>query len=132
MTASLRAAAALAAGGLLAACAASRPPPPPALPQPGLTAAPVDGIYRGTSTRYRADSRACPSPGLVLLRVVGGEFQYRWNGRTEIDARIAPDGTISGELDTITLGGHLADGRIEGDVSNESCAYHFRAGQRLG
>ena len=129
MTVSFRAAAVLAMGGLLAACAGTRPPAA-ASPPPELSATPVDGIYRGTSTRYRADSRACPSPGLVVLRVVSGEFQYRWSGRTEVDARIAPDGTISGAFDTITLSGHLADGRIEGDVSNESCAYHFRAGQR--
>ena len=122
---------ALAAVGLLAACAGSASRPAPAAPPPGVASTPVDGIYRGTSTRYRADSRACPSPGLVLLRVVGGQFQYRWNGRTEIDAIIAPDGVVSGAFDTIVLGGRLAGGRIEGDVSNESCAYHFRAVQRL-
>ena len=122
---------ALAIGGLLTACAGSASKPPPAAPSPGISSTPVDGIYRGTSTRYRADSRACPSPGLVLLRVVGGQFQYRWNGRTEIDATIAPDGAVSGAFDTITLSGRLADGRIEGDVSNESCAYHFRAVQRV-
>ncbi|MBO0710723.1 MAG: hypothetical protein J2P47_05525 [Acetobacteraceae bacterium] len=95
-----------------------------------LAADPVDGIYHGTSRRYRADSRACPSPGLIVLRVVNGSFQYRWGDRTVIDATIAPGGAIAGARGAINLSGRLAQGRIEGDVSNEPCAYHFRAVRR--
>ncbi len=114
---------------LLGACAQK----PPALRIPAAPAVPatdVDGIYRGTSTRFRADARACPSPGIIVLRVVNGLFQYRWNGHTEVDATITPDGAVQGALGDISLGGRLAGERIEGDVQSPSCAYHFRAARR--
>ena len=115
---------------VLAGCARQPvPQPTPPAPKPASSAR-VDGIYRGTSTRYQADARACPSPGLVVLRVVDGTFQYRWNGRTEIDATIAPDGAVQGTFGDISLNGRFAQDRIEGDVQNISCAYHFRATKR--
>ena len=129
------------AGMLLAlcvtACAAPPPAPPPPPPKPAVTPDVVDGLYRGTSTRYRADSRACPSPGLVTLRVVGGQFTYRWNYRTQVPATILPDGSVQGGLGEITLtgtvlppqpstGGRRAEPqRIEGDVSNGTCGIHY-------
>ncbi len=124
-----RLALALAPCWVIAACA-GRPAPPPAPAPTGPAPGQLDGLYRGTSTRFRADSRACPSPGLVVLRVVGGQFEYRWNGRTLVDASIAPDGTVVGGFEAITLNGRLAGNRIEGDVSSDSCAYHFRALKR--
>jgi hypothetical protein len=114
----------------LAACAQPAPPPASQVAPPRLSADQIDGIYRGTSTRYQADSRACPSPGLVVLRVVNGVFLYRWNGRTQVDATVAPSGDVQGALGTISLSGKLNDGRIEGDIANETCAYHFRAVKR--
>jgi hypothetical protein len=96
----------------------------------------VDGLYRGTSTRFQADSRACPSPGLVTLHVAGSQFIYRWNYRTEIPATILPDGSVQGQLDDLTLtGGFVAsqDGapaRIQGDVSNGTCAIHYTVTKR--
>ena len=113
--------------GLAAACAA--PPAPAGPPAPQAMADMVDGVYRGTSTRFQADSRACPSPGLVVLRVVDRAFQYRY-GRTEIDSTIAPDGTVQGAFGATSLSGKLDGGSIEGDVSSESCGYHFRAVKR--
>ncbi len=130
MTAPRRLASALALCGLIAGCAAPPPEPPAPPPKPVLPSEQVDGLYRGTSTRFQADSRACPSPGLVILRVVGGSFEYRWNGRTRVESTVAPDGTVRGAEGTITLTGKLAEGRIEGDVSSESCGYHFRAVKR--
>jgi hypothetical protein len=124
----------------LGACAAPPPPAPP--PKPPVTADVVDGLYRGTSTRYQADSRACPSPGLVTLRVTGAQFSYRWNGRIQVPASVLPDGSVQGSFDDITLTGHVTppetgpDGkaakpqRIEGDVSNPSCALHYTATRR--
>ncbi len=121
----------LAICALVAGCAQPAPPPasaPP--PAPKLVPDQIDGVYRGTSTRFRANSRACPSPGLVVLRVVGGQFQYRWNGRTPVDASIVADGLVQGTLGEIVIEGKLTDHRIEGDISNASCAYHFRAVKR--
>ena len=117
---------------LIGGCAQPAPPPaaPAPPPAPKLTPDQIDGVYRGTSTRFRADSRACPSPGLVVLRVVGGQFQYRWNGRTTVDASIAADGLVQGTLGEIVIEGKLTGHRLEGDISNASCAYHFRATKR--
>ena len=116
---------------LVAGCAQPAAPPPLAPPPaPKLVPDQIDGVYRGTSTRFRADSRACPSPGLVVLRVVGGQFQYRWNGRTSVDANVAEDGLVQGTLGEIVIEGKLTGHRIEGDISNASCAYHFRTVKR--
>lgn len=115
-----------------------RPPPP----KPAVTPDQVDGLYRGTSTRYQAEIRGCPSPGLVTLNVAAGQFTYRWNGRTLIPASILPDGSVQGQLDDITLTGtfqpaETAPGavaptvpRIQGDVSNGSCGIHYTVTRR--
>jgi hypothetical protein len=121
---------------LLACCAvagcASKPPPSP--PRPTSAPKPAhstsDGTYRGTSTRFRADSRSCPSPGLVTLRVLEGVFSYRWSRDISALAKIAPDYSIEGETGDITLTGRVTGDRIEGDVSNATCAYHFTATKR--
>jgi hypothetical protein len=126
------------AGLLLAvvvgACAAPPPPPPP---KPVVTQDQVEGLYRGTSTRFQADSRTCPSPGLVTLHVTAGQFFYRWNYRIQIPAIIQPDGSVQGQFDDITLTGQASlpqpaengqaavPARIVGDVSNASCGIHY-------
>jgi hypothetical protein len=108
--------------GALAACAAPPPAPPASPPKPPETA---DGEYRGTSTRFQADSRACPHPGLVRLDVLNGAFQFRWDRDTYVDATIAPDGAITGGAERITLVGRRNGRRIEGDVTNGNCGLHF-------
>jgi hypothetical protein len=85
----------------------------------------VDGAYRGTTTRFQADSRTCPHPGLVLLVVQDDRFQFRWNYDTYIDATISPDGSIKGSAPNFTLVGKRAGQRIEGDVTNGDCGLHF-------
>jgi hypothetical protein len=122
-----------------AACAAPPPPPPP---KPVIALDQVEGLYRGTSTRFQADSRACPSPGLVTLHVTAGQFFYRWTYKIQIPASIQPDGSVQGQLDDITLTGQVTlaqpaqngqpavPARIVGDVSNASCGIHFTAGKR--
>src|SRR5271157_1337882 len=97
----------------LAGCAAPPPPAPP--PKPPQT---IDGEYRGTSTRFQAESRACPHPGLVHFDVFDSRFQYRWDGKTWIDATIAPDGTVTGGGERITLVGKWTGPKLEGDVTN--------------
>jgi hypothetical protein len=119
--------------GFFAACAAAlascaSPPPPPAPPpKPAET---IDGEYRGTSTRFQAESRACPHPGLVRLEVIDGAFQFRWDGRTQVDGTIAPDGTVTGSGERITLVGKQTGRRIEADVTNGDCGLHFTVTKR--
>ena len=110
----------------LAACAA-KPPPPPPPPKPPET---IDGEYRGTSTRFQADSRACPHPGLVYIEVYNRAFQYRWDPHTSVDATIAADGTVAGGAERITLVGRQTERKIEGDVTNGNCGLHFTVTKR--
>ncbi len=107
----------------VAACAPSPPPPPP--PPPAPPPVPEDGTYRGTSTRFQADSRTCPHPGLVLLTVYKHQFQYHWSYGVYIDATIAPDGTIQGSAPEFTLVGKRNGTHMEGDVTNGACGLHF-------
>ena len=111
----------------LGACAAQPPAPPAPPPKPPEN---VDGEYRGTSTRFQADSRACPHPGLVRIEVIGNAFQYRWDRDTFVDATIAPDGAITGGAERITLVGRQGGGKIEGDVTNGNCGLHFTLTKR--
>jgi hypothetical protein len=107
----------------VSACAAPSPPPPPAPPpKPPET---MDGEYRGTSTRFQAQSRSCPHPGLVRFDVIDSQFQFRWDAGTWVDAVIAPDGTVSGSAERITLVGKQTGPKIEGDVTNGDCGLHF-------
>jgi hypothetical protein len=109
--------------GAVAACKAPPPPSPPAPPpKPPET---IDGAYRGTSTRFQAQSRACPHPGLVRLEVIDSRFQFRWGANTWVDAAIAPDGTVTGAAERITLVGKQTGPKIEGDVTDGDCGVHF-------
>ena len=85
----LRAAAAAVLCSSLLACT---PPPPPKAPDPPAPPpVPVDGTYRGTSTRFQADGRHCPHPGVFMLGVWQGRFDYRWDYRTYVETVIDPD-----------------------------------------
>jgi hypothetical protein len=107
----------------ISACAAPPPPPPPAPPpKPPET---IDGEYRGTSTRFQAQTRTCPHPGLVRFDVIDSRFQFRWDAATWVDAAIAPDGTVTGNAERITLVGKQAGAKIEGDVTDGDCGLHF-------
>jgi hypothetical protein len=119
---SIRVSVAAACCVVVGACGAKSPTPQAPPSSPSET---VDGQYRGTSTRFQAESRACPHPGLVRLDVVGNAFQYRWNRNTWVDATIAPDGAITGGAERITLVGRLTGPKIEGDVTNGNCGLHF-------
>jgi hypothetical protein len=125
-----RAAALAALCAVLSSCAAKPPTPPPPPQQPPKPPESIDGEYRGTSTRFQAGSRACPHPGLVTLQVIGNTFQYRWDRDTFVDATIAPDGSVTGGAESITLVGRQSGSKIEGDVTNGSCGLHFTATKR--
>jgi hypothetical protein len=105
---------------VLGACAAPPPPPPPK-PVPEV----MDGFYRGTSTRFLANNRSCPRPGLVSVQVWDRRFQYKWSYGVLIDAVILPDGTVQGSAAGISLLGRHAGTKLEGDVTNGECGLHF-------
>lgn len=105
----------------LSACGAPTPPAPPPKPRQDI----VDGFYRGTSTRFQANSRNCPRPGLVSVQVWDKRFQYRWSYGVQIDAVIMDDGTVQGSGPGISLIGQYADRKINGDITNGDCGLHF-------
>ena len=84
-----------------------------------------DGEYRGTSTRFQADSRSCPRPGLVSVIVYDNRFQYRWDHDTWLNATIGPDGVVEAGDGEVTLHGRLEGSRLEGDATNGPCGFHF-------
>jgi hypothetical protein len=112
---------------IIAACAAPPPPPPPEPLKPKLT---VDGEYRGTSTRFQAESRACPHPGLVQFQVFDNHFQFRWDRNTWVDGIVGPDGVVTGGAERITLVGKQTGPKLEADVTNGDCGLHFTVTQR--
>jgi len=111
----------------VAACATTPPPPPAPPPKPPET---VDGEYRGTSTRFQADSRACPHPGLVRIEVIANTFQFRWDRDTWVSATIAGDGTVTGGAERFTLTGKQIGPKIVADVTNGDCGLHFTVTKR--
>ncbi|MGH7044266.1 MAG: hypothetical protein ACREFY_19345 [Acetobacteraceae bacterium] len=111
----------------LAACAA--PPPPPA--HPAATPPDWDGAYYGTSTRFRADARDCPHPGVLTLYVAQSQFYYRWTGGMDIAANVAPDGTVSGAGPGITITGAVHGQRMDGNVTSAACGLHFTVTRRF-
>ena len=109
--------------GVLAACGPSAPPEPPK-PRPVGT---IDGLYRGTSTRFKAEDRSCPRPGLVKFQVLDGSFRYRLNCPITLDVTVSPDGSVVGQSNGFTLRGAWDGQKLEGDVVSILCALHFRA-----
>lgn len=109
--------------GALAACGPSAPSQP-AKPRPSGT---IDGMYRGTSTRFMSEDRSCPHPGLVRLVVTNGQFRYRLNGPITVEGKVDPDGTVVGDAGGFTLRGDWDGQKLEGDVVSIICALHFRA-----
>ena len=105
----------------------SRPPPKPPTPPPAPAPAPekIDGIYRGTSTRFQAESRTCPHPGPVTLYVQNRTFSYPWDYATVVDSFIYAGGIVQGQAAGITLVGRKTGTTLEGDVTNGLCGLHF-------
>jgi hypothetical protein len=111
----------------LSACSAPPSPPPPA---PAAPARVMDGLYRGTSTRFQANSRACPRPGLVTIQIWDRRFEYKWDRNTYVEVTIRPDGTVQGETYGVSLTGRLDGDKITGDVTNGDCGLHFTVTKR--
>jgi hypothetical protein len=106
----------------LTACGGSPPSPAPA---PVLPRDVPEGTYIGTSTRFQADRKTCPHPGLVTVVVWDNKFQYKWMRDVYVDAVLAQDGSIRGDGPGISLQGKRTGKRIEGDVTNGDCGFHF-------
>lgn len=120
-------------GALLALAGCGAPAPPPVVrPAPAPAVVGSDGEYRGTATRFQAESRACPRPGLVTIIVFAGKFQYRWDHDTWLNATIDADGTLQANEDGITLRGRLTGPVIEGDITNGNCGFHFTVRKAAG
>ena len=113
----------------VAGCGSPSPPkppvPPPTAPAPAAAPDKIDGIYRGTSTRFQAESRTCPHPGPVTLYVQNGKFSYQWDYATWVDSFIYAGGVVQGQAAGITLVGRKTDSTLEGDVTNGLCGLHF-------
>lgn len=111
----------------LAACGSDPKPPPKPVAPPKPPPAPVviDGTWRGTSTRFRAERRDCPHPGLVTLHVQDRQFEYLWTWKTRVISEVESDGSVHGEAPDITLVGQVRGKRMEGDVTNGYCGLHF-------
>ncbi len=111
----------------LAACAphpAARPAVALAAPAPADPRSP-DGDWRGSSTRFQAEGRGCPGPGLVNAQVIDRQFQLRWGGRATIPVAIAADGTVSGQSGDVTLTGKFSGNAIIADATSPTCGLHY-------
>ena len=97
---------------------------------PSGQVASIDGLYLGSTTRFQADRRDCPHPGLLDIEVQAGRFEYRWRPLVYVDATIAPDGSVQGGGGDVTLTGRLDGDTLSGDVTNGSCGLHFTATRR--
>lgn len=130
---SFRARAVLLLPALLLGCSTPQGNQPASQSQATTTLQPsaIDGEYRGTSTRFEADRRDCPHPGLLDFLVQGGRFEYRWSPYIYVLAAIAPDGSVQGEQSGVTLTGRLDGSKLSGDVTNGSCGLHFTT-HRIG
>ncbi len=109
------------------------PDPGAALPPPSFAGAPsaIDGLYKGSSTRYQADKRSCPHPGLVNIYVQDRQFTYRWDHGTDVPGSIDPSGAVSGGEGDITMSGHQQGDMLTGDLSDGACAIHFTTRRRF-
>jgi hypothetical protein len=114
----------------LALTACSAPPPTPSRPTSARTVSVIDGLYRGTSTRFQANSRNCPRPGLVSIQLWDRKFEYRWDRNTYIEVVVLPDGSLHGEVYGVSLTGRLDGDKITGDVTNGDCGLHFTLRKR--
>ena len=85
-----------------------------------------DGGWSGTSTRFQADSRSCPNPGLVSTQVFDRQFELRWGNRgADLTASIQPDGSIIGGGGDVTLSGKYTGERIAVDAITSACGLHY-------
>ena len=106
-----------------------RPPAPTVAPAPPppVAARSLDGAYQGTATRYRADRRTCPPPGLVYLAVNQNAFDYSLGRRGSVPVTIGPGGTFRGSDGDFEITGTADGTRLRGHADSAACGYEFVA-----
>lgn len=132
----LRVALIVAVAGNLAACAGDNAPMAAAPPAtaPAAESAPavatvaggsVDGVYKGPMTFVRNGGGQCTSPRDVTLRVQNRMVRSSFGPLIRLEAKIQPDGTFSAQSGRTSMSGTMQGGRLEADIGNEYCAYHY-------
>ena len=109
----------------LAACGHRAVAPAATSAVPPTDVSSPDGGWRGSSTRFQADGRGCPGPGLINTVVLDRQFQRRWGARANIAAVIAADGTVSGQAGDVTLIGKFTGSAITADATSPNCGLHY-------
>lgn len=108
-------------------------------PSPGGTrtasSAPREGAgfanrYVGASTRYMAAPKVCPSPSRLNIMVLDNQFTYRLSGTVQFEVQVGPDGTLSARSGDYVLNGQMSSEKLEGDIRNAKCGFHFLARRR--
>lgn len=129
---------AMAVAGGVAGCAAENTPmaavPAATAPAAVATAAPVanaaadgpvDGVYRGPMTMLRNAGGQCTSPRDVTLRVRDRTVTSSFGTLIRLEAKVQPDGTFTTQSGRTGMTGTVRGGRLEADIGNEYCAYHY-------
>lgn len=100
---------------------------------PAHAAGPFDGTYAGRGQLAPGGNFNCPTEyGGRQVTIVDGAFSFKHNTILTIDAKVAPDGTISGSGyaatmrggGTQTLSGKVSGDTIEMDTANDRCTFH--------
>jgi hypothetical protein len=93
----------------------------------------VDGTYSGMSVvTAGAETGRCGQDFKVVVKVADSEFLTTWDVANNIilGAKIAPDGSVTGETFFSTAPGAKATGRLSGralevDLTGKQCARHL-------
>ncbi len=116
---------------LAASLAACGPPDRPIVLRPPapVSAAGMDGHYRGTARLIRATGSACPRSGARTLDVYRGTVSLSYSaaprGRVPLTAQVGPDGRIQASDGEGMMDGQLARGRLEVTVASRQCEHHW-------
>jgi len=86
--------------------------------------------YVGASTRYKAAPKVCPSPSRLDIMVLESQFTYRLSGTVQFQVQVGADGALSASAADYTLTGQMTNDKLEGDIRNARCGYHFLARRR--
>jgi hypothetical protein len=107
----------------------------------GLTAYPLDGIYKGNTESFATNNGPCLPGQAVAVEVRKGRFTLAWTGRQQFDAEIRPDGTFYATTGASpiqadkhmtllpTLQGRVAAADIAADYGTRWCHYRLEASQ---
>lgn len=86
--------------------------------------------YVGASTRYKALPKVCPSPSRLDIHVLDNQFTYRLSGTVQFQVQVGADGSLSARAGDYVLSGQMTNDKLEGDIRNDKCGFHFLARRR--